>query len=97
MRADKNTRIYTLVFSIVFLIIYALFTYLWKLLIRCVFVREETIRLRRSENLIQQSPKLVIFQEILDKTIHVMKDLMDVGNIYICMQDAPRTISWSCK
>ncbi len=28
-------------FAIVFLVIYALFTFLWKLLVRSVFVREE--------------------------------------------------------
>ena len=63
MRPDKNTRIYTLVFSIVFLIIYALFTYLWKLLIAACLSEKKTIRLRRSENLIQQSPKLWIFRK----------------------------------
>ena len=56
MRPDKNTQIYTLVFSIVFLIIYALFTYLWKLLIRCVFVREENHQAEKIRELIQQSP-----------------------------------------
>ena len=89
MRADKNTRIYTLVFSIVFLIIYALFTYLWKLLIRCVFVREENHQAEKIREFNSAISKTLDLQEILDKTIHVMKDLMDVGNIYICMQDAP--------
>ena len=88
MRADKNTRIYTLVFSIVFLIIYALFTYLWKLLIRCVFVREENHQAEKIREFNSAISKTLDLQEILDKTIHVMKDLMDVGNIYICMQDA---------
>lgn len=89
MRPDKNTRIYTLVFSIVFLIIYALFTYLWKLLIRCVFVREENHQAEKIREFNSAISKTLDLQEILDKTIHVMKDLMDVGNIYICMQDAP--------
>ena len=89
MRPDKNTQIYTLVFSIVFLIIYALFTYLWKLLIRCVFVREENHQAEKIREFNSAISKTLDLQEILDKTIHVMKDLMDVGNIYICMQDAP--------
>lgn len=88
MRPDKNTQIYTLVFSIVFLIIYALFTYLWKLLIRCVFVREENHQAEKIREFNSAISKTLDLQEILDKTIHVMKDLMDVGNIYICMQDA---------
>lgn len=41
MQPDKNITMYTLVFAIVFLITYAIFTYLWKLLIRSVFVKEE--------------------------------------------------------
>ena len=41
MQPDNNITMYTLVFAIAFLITYAIFTYLWKLLIRSVFVREE--------------------------------------------------------
>ena len=89
MRADKNTRIYTLVFSIVFLIIYALFTYLWKLLIRSVFVREENHQAEKLREFNSAISKTLDLQEILDRTIRVMKELMDVGNIYICMQKAP--------
>ena len=33
--------------------------------------------------------KTLDLQKILNETIHVLKELMDVGNIYICMQDAP--------
>ena len=41
MRPDKNTQIYTLVFSIVFLIIYALFTLSVEAFDRCVLSEEE--------------------------------------------------------
>ena len=89
MQPDKNTQIYTLVFAIVFLIIYAFFIFLWKLLIRNVFVREENHQAEKIREFNLAISKTLDLQEILDKTIRVMKDLMEVGNIYICMQDAP--------
>ncbi len=88
MQPDKNTQIYTLVFAIVFLIIYAFFIFLWKLLIRNVFVREENHQAEKIREFNLAISKTLDLQEILDKTIRVMKDLMEVGNIYICMQDA---------
>ena len=44
---------------------------------------------KKSKNLVQQFLKHLDLQKILNETIHVLKELMDVGNIYICMQDAP--------
>lgn len=45
---NKNTTLYALAFAIVFLVIYALFTFLWKLLVRSVFVREENYQTEKS-------------------------------------------------
>ena len=89
MQPDKNITMYTLVFAIVFLITYAIFTYLWKLLIRSVFVREENHQAEKLREFNSAISKTLDLQEILDRTIRVMKELMDVGNIYICMQKAP--------
>ena len=72
-----------------FLVIYALFTFLWKLLVRSVFVREENYQTEKIREFSSAISKTLDLNEILDKTISVMKELMDVGNIYICMQDAP--------
>ena len=41
LQMDTNMTIYALVFAVAFLVIYALFTFLWKLLVRNVFVKEE--------------------------------------------------------
>ena len=79
----------SLAFAIVFLVIYALFTFLWKLLVRSVFVREENYQTEKIREFSSAISKTLDLNEILDKTISVMKELMDVGNIYICMQDAP--------
>lgn len=89
IQMDKNTTLYALVFAIVFLVIYALFTFLWKLLVRSVFVREENYQTEKIREFSSAISKTLDLNEILDKTISVMKELMDVGNIYICMQDAP--------
>lgn len=44
---------------------------------------------RKNQEFSSAISKTLDLNEILDKTISVMKELMDVGNIYICMQDAP--------
>ena len=89
IQMNKNTTLYALAFAIVFLVIYALFTFLWKLLVRSVFVREENYQTEKIREFSSAISKTLDLNEILDKTISVMKELMDVGNIYICMQDAP--------
>ena len=89
MQPDNNITMYTLVFAIAFLITYAIFTYLWKLLIRSVFVKEENHQAEKLREFNSAISKTLDLQEILDRTIRVMKELMDVGNIYICMQKAP--------
>ena len=81
--------IYALVFAVAFLIIYALFTFLWKLLVRNVFVKEEIHQAEKIKEFSSAISKTLDLQKILNETIHVLKELMDVGNIYICMQDAP--------
>ncbi|MDO5590434.1 MAG: diguanylate cyclase [Lachnospiraceae bacterium] len=86
---DKRTTLYTLVFATVFLIIYALFTCLWKFLIRSIFVKEENLQAEKLREFNSSISKTLDLQEVLDKTIGIMKELMDVGNIYICMQNAP--------
>ena len=89
IQMNKNTTLYALAFAIVFLVIYALFTFLWKFLVRSVFVREENYQTEKIREFSSAISKTLDLNEILDKTISVMKELMDVGNIYICMQDAP--------
>lgn len=87
MQMSRNLTMYALVFAIAFLVIYALFTFLWKLLVRNVFVREEIHQAEKIKEFSSAISKTLDLRKILDETIHVVKELMDVGNIYICMQD----------
>lgn len=89
LQMDTNMTIYALVFAVAFLVIYALFTFLWKLLVRNVFVKEEIHQVEKIKEFSSAISKTLDLQKILNETIHVLKELMDVGNIYICMQDAP--------
>ena len=89
IQLDKNMTVYTLIFSIVFLVIYTFFTFLWRFLIRSVFIREENHQAEKIREFNSAISKTLDLQEILDRTIRVMKELMDVGNIYICMQNVP--------
>mgnify|MGYP000083202964 FL=1 len=88
LEMDKNMTVFALVFAVIFLVIYALFTFLWKLLVRNVFVKEEVHQAEKIKEFSSAISKTLDLQEILNQTIHVLKELMDVGNIYICMQDA---------
>ena len=88
LEMDKNMTVFALVFAVIFLVIYALFTFLWKLLVRNVFVKEEVHQAEKIKEFSSAISKTLDLQEILNETIHVLKELMDVGNIYICMQDA---------
>ena len=81
--------VYTLILAIIFLVIYTFFTFLWRLLIRSVFIREENHQAEKIREFNSAISKTLDLQEILDRTIRVMKELMDVGNIYVCMQNVP--------
>ncbi len=87
LQMDTNMTLYALVFAVAFLVIYALFTFLWKLLVRNVFVKEEIHQAEIIREFSSAISKTLDLQKILDETIHVLKELMDVGNIFICMQD----------
>lgn len=89
LQMDANMTLYALVFAVAFLVIYALFTFLWKLLVRNVFVKDEIHQAEKIKEFSSAISKTLDLQKIMDETIHVVKELMEVGNIYICMQDAP--------
>ena len=81
LEMDKNMTVFALVFAVIFLVIYALFTFLWKLLVRNVFVKEEVHQAEKIKEFSSAISKTLDLQEILNQTIHVLKELMDVGNI----------------
>ena len=70
--------VYTLIFSIVFLVIYTFFTFLWRFLIRSVFIREENHQAEKIREFNSAISKTLDLQEILDRTIRVMKEFADV-------------------
>ena len=64
-------------------------------MIRSVFIREENHQAEKIREFNSAISKTLDLQEILDRTIRVMKELMDVGNIYICMQNVPGAVSYT--
>ena len=82
-----TARYYPVFYAILFLVIYVSFTFLWKLLVNNVFVKEE---LHQAEKLKQFSlavSKTLDLREIMAETIRIIKDTMEVDSIYICMQE----------
>ena len=54
------------------------FTFLWRLLIRSVFIREENHQAEKIREFNSAISKTLDLQEILDRTIRVMKEFPDV-------------------
>ena len=81
LQMDTNMTIYALVFAVAFLVIYALFTFLWKLLVRNVFVKEEIHQAEKIKEFSSAISKTLDLQKILNETIHVLKELMDVSSL----------------
>lgn len=77
---------YPVIFAVFFLLIYLAFTWLWRLLVNNVFVKEELQQAEKLKEFSSIVSKTLNMQEIMDATIRVLKETMDVDSIYICMQ-----------
>ena len=80
---------YPLFFAVLFLLAYLGFTFLWKLLVNNVFVKEELHQAEKLKAFSSTVSKTLRLQEIMDETIRVIKETMPVDSIYICMQEYP--------
>lgn len=82
-----TVRSYSMFMAIFFMLIYIAFTFLWKLLVNNVFVKEELQQAERLKEFSSAVSKTLNLQEIMDATIRVIKETMNVDCIYICMQE----------
>ena len=80
---------YPLFFAVLFLLAYLGFTFLWKILVNNVFVKEELYQAEKLKTFSSAVSKTLRLQEIMDETIQVIKETMSVDSIYICMQKYP--------
>ena len=80
---------YPLLFAALFLLAYLGVTFLWKLLVNNVFVKEELHQAEKLKMFSTAVSKTLHLQEIMDETIRVIKDTVSVDSIYICMQENP--------
>lgn len=82
---------YPLLFAILFLLAYLAFTFVWRILVNTVFVKEELLQAEKLKVFSSAVSKTLCLQEIMDETIQVIKDILGVESIYICMQEYPGT------
>lgn len=80
---------YPLTFAVLFLLAYLGFTFIWRLLVNNLFVKEELQQTEKLKEFSSAVSKTLRLQEIMDKMIQVIKDTIDVESIYICMQEIP--------
>lgn len=78
---------YPLFFGVLFLLTYLAFTFIWKVLINTVFVKDEIVQAEKLKNFSSTVSKTLRLQEIMDETIQVIKSTLEVESIYICMQE----------
>lgn len=84
------SRYYPLFYAVLFLVIYTAFTFLWRLLVNNVFVKEELHQAEKLKEFSLSVSRTLDLKEIMSETIRIIKETMDVDSIYICMQEQPQ-------
>ena len=77
-----------ILFAVFFVITAGVFSWLWRRLVNNVFVREEN---RQSEALKEYSTavaRLLNVQDILEKTVEVIREGASVGGVYVCTRNS---------
>ena len=77
-----------ILFAVFFFVTAGVFSWLWRKLVNNVFVREEN---RQSEALNEYSTavaRLLNVQDILEKTVEVIREGASVGGVYVCTRNA---------
>lgn len=82
-----ETTVYSLSLALIFLATYGIVTCLWKLLVKNVFVKEELQNAEKMKEYSSAVSKTLELQKIMEQTIHVIKETMEVGDVYICLQE----------
>ena len=91
-----TAQYYPLLFAVLFLLAYLGFTFLWKILVNNLFVKEELQQAEKLKQFSSAVSKTLHLQAIMNETIQVIKDTMDVETIYICMQEMPGDLTGGC-
>lgn len=76
-----------LIFAVLFLVSFWMLVYLWRKIIRNLFVREEAQQTEKIRKYNNQVAKSLHLDEILAETVEVIHDTVECTNIYICIQD----------
>ena len=84
-----NNFYYPLIFAVLFLLAYLGFTFIWKVLVNNVFVKEELQQAEKLKKFSSAISKTLRMQDIMDETIEMIKDTISVESIYVCMQKMP--------
>ncbi len=82
-----TAKYYSLFYAVLFLLVYTAFTFLWRLLVNNVFVKEELHQAEKLKEFSLAVSKTLDLQKIMSKTIGIIKEAMDVDSITICMQE----------
>lgn len=78
---------YPLIFAVLFLFAYLGFSYLWRILVNTVFIKEELQQAEKLKLFSAAVSKTLDMQEIMSNTIQVVKETICMDSVYICMQD----------
>lgn len=85
----NDTTMYSMFLALIYLLIFAMITGVWKLLVNNVFVKEELQQAEKMKEFSSAVSKTLKRQDIMEQTIYVIKEIMEVGDIYICLQEKP--------
>lgn len=80
---------YVMIFAVLFLLAYLLFTFVWRLLMSNVFIKEELLQAEQLKRFGRTVSKTLRLQDIMEATIQVIKDTIQTESIYICIQNGP--------
>ncbi len=85
-----------MLFALFFLLCAGVFSLLWRVLVNNVFVREENRQAEALREYSMQVPRLLDVQDIMEKTVDVIREGINVGGVYICLRD-PKTGDYAAR
>lgn len=83
----QTSNYYSLVFSVCFLGTAMLLAFVWREIMKNVFVKEELQQAEDLKNFSAAVSRSLCVQDILDEIIHVIRRTVQVEGIYICIQE----------
>lgn len=80
---------YTLIFAVLFLAAYLGFTFIWKLVINNVFVKDELLQAEKLKRYSSAVSKTLCLKDIMDLTIRMLQESLFIDSIYVYIQQYP--------